>query len=201
MSATNAAIASLQAKIWDGSLPLEIRLAASDCCTYDESESYLVQYPRLSYLSFLLPRVFAFFKSSLIDPEATPYDAWFSFQGVPLKWHYPLGLLYDLLAVVEPVDAEDAAASKYPRATEDDNKDSEPLPFKLTIHYTEFPGDILVRMDPDEQRIFDSYINGVKEADFIRNGNSRTVMSLSKEDTNSLWQAVMKREAVRISAA
>jgi len=32
----------LQEKIWDGRLPLEIRLAVAECRTYDRSDPYLV---------------------------------------------------------------------------------------------------------------------------------------------------------------
>lgn len=35
-------LSKLQEKIWDGRLPLEIRLAASECRTYDRSDAYLV---------------------------------------------------------------------------------------------------------------------------------------------------------------
>lgn len=38
------AIAKIQKKVWDGSLPLEIRLANVDCRTYDETDPYLVYY-------------------------------------------------------------------------------------------------------------------------------------------------------------
>lgn len=34
--------ACLQSKIWQGSIPLQIRLAADECRTYDESHAYLV---------------------------------------------------------------------------------------------------------------------------------------------------------------
>lgn len=196
MSASPAAISTLQAKIWDGSLPLEIRLSPSDCRTYDESEAYLIQYPRLSYLSFLLPRLHAFFKASLIDPEASPHDAWLSFEDIPLKWHYPVGLLYDLLCGAELVSAEEVEALGRAKPIEKDGKEIEQLPFRLTVHYTEFPNDVLVQLDPEGRTMLDSYINSVKEADFIRNGNAKTIMSMSKEDSDSLWRSIVERETI-----
>ncbi|CAD0039115.1 unnamed protein product [Aureobasidium pullulans] len=41
MATPLSAIAKIQKKVWDGSLPLEIRLANADCRTYDETDPYL----------------------------------------------------------------------------------------------------------------------------------------------------------------
>ncbi|KAI0156955.1 autophagy protein Apg5-domain-containing protein [Xylariaceae sp. FL1272] len=38
--------------------------------------------------------------------------------------------------------------------------------------------------------IRDTFLNSAKEADFVRNGNAQQIMSLSKENTNGLWDAV-----------
>lgn len=199
MPASVSRISELQKKIWSGSLPLEIRLAAADCRTYDESDPYLVQPPRLSYLAFLLPRLHAFFAPSLINPEVEAHEAWLSFEGVPLKWHYPLGLLYDLFSGAEPVNFEaqrkdEVAASQ---ATVETASAVTPLPWRLTVHFTDYPGDQLIQLDAEGRAILDSYINAVKEADFIRNGTARTVMSLSKEDSDNLWLAVQTREILK----
>lgn len=188
---------SLQAQIWSGSLALEIRLASSDCRTYDESEPYLIQYPRLSYLAFLLPRLHAFFSPSVIDPAVSAHDAWLSFEDVPLKWHYPLGLLYDLFSRAEPADIEPPGSSKSiaaSQATVQATTGVSPFPWKLTIHYTDFPEDQLIQLDAEGRTMQDSFINGVKEADFVRNGTARTVMLLSKEDSDNLWLSVQNRE-------
>lgn len=188
-------LADLQKKIWSGSIPLEIRLATSDCRTYDESDPYLVQSPRLSYLAFLLPRLHTFFEPNLIDPEVQSHEAWLSFEGVPLKWHYPLGLLYDLFSGAEPVDyerqrKEDLAVSQ---ATVETASGATPLPWRLTVHFTDYPGDQLIQLDAEGRALLDSYINAVKEADYVRNGTARTVMSMSKEDSDNFWHAVQTR--------
>ena len=196
MPASASTLLALQKKIWSGSIPLEIRLATSDCRTYDDSDPYLVQPPRVSYLAFLLPRLHAFFASSLIDPDVQAHEAWLSFEGVPLKWHYPLGLLYDLFSGAEPVNfdrqrQQDVAASQ---ATVETASGTTPLPWRLTVHFTDYPGDQLIQLDNEGRALLDSYINSVKEADFIRNGTARTVMSLSKENSNNLWRAVQTRK-------
>ena len=189
---------TLQSRIWSGSLPLEIRLALSDCRTYNESEPYLIQYPRLSYLAFLLPKLHAFFKRSLINSEVSPHEAWISFEDVPLKWHYPLGLLYDLFSGAEPANLErrtkiDQAESV--AASESVASGATRIPWRLVIHYTDFPDEQLIQLDSEGKSMQDMFINSVKEADFIRNGTARAVMSLGKEDSSNLWLAVQDRES------
>ncbi|KAH9831889.1 Autophagy protein 5 [Teratosphaeria destructans] len=184
----------LQAQVWSGSLPLEIRLAASDCRIYDASEPYLIQYPRLSYLAFLLPRLHAFFAPSLINPEIPAHEAWLEFEGVALKWHYPAGLLYDLFSGAEPVHAERQSGGD--RSVVRESRSA----WRLTIHYTDFPAGQLIQLDGDGRVMLDSYINAVKEADYIRNGTARTVMSLSKEDSDRLWLAVQNHDRTMFNA-
>jgi autophagy-related protein 5 len=36
----------------------------------------------------------------------------------------------------------------------------------------------------------DAFINSVKEADFVRNGTAKGIMTLSKDDSSGLWKAV-----------
>ncbi|KAJ4406780.1 autophagy protein 5, partial [Gnomoniopsis sp. IMI 355080] len=50
--------------------------------------------------------------------------------------------------------------------------------------------------DGDEWDIGDTYLNCVKEADFVRNGNAKQIMSLSKENTTALWNAVQNNDYV-----
>ncbi|PYH90848.1 autophagy protein Apg5 [Aspergillus ellipticus CBS 707.79] len=175
---------SIQKAVWDGRLPLQITLAPSESRTYDQTDPYLISYPRISYLPSLLPRLRTFFASSLIDPNTNPHQGWFSFEGVPLKWHYPVGLLYDLYAGADPAskggtDTDLASVS-----------DEDPLPWRLTVHFSDWPDEELVRLDADGMVMHDAFINSVKEADFLRNGTAKGIMTLSKEDSSGLWEAV-----------
>ena len=193
---------TLQSTIWDSSLPIEICLSSSECRVYDQADPYIVsqsrssfvsailtspqiQYPRLSYLPFLLPRLHAFFSPSLINPDVIPYDGWFSCEDVPLKWQYPLGLLHDLFSSAPPYQG-----SKDEPNTEDSERQ---LPWRLTVHFTDWPEQALVRPDAEGKVLHDAFINSVKEADFLRNGTAKGIMSLSKDDSTTLWNAVQER--------
>ena len=118
-----------------------------------------------------------------------PYDGWFSFEDVPLKWQYPLGLLYDLFS----------GATPYQRGTDTKGHltfDSERpvLPWRLTLHFSDWPEQALVRPDAEGKSLHDAFINSVKEADFLRNGTAKGIMSLSKDDSTKLWNAVQKHD-------
>ncbi|KAL9605097.1 MAG: hypothetical protein Q9219_000031 [cf. Caloplaca sp. 3 TL-2023] len=187
---TQKSSVSLQDAIWNGSIPLDIRLAPSECRVYDQADSYLVQYPRLSYLPFLLPRLHAFFTSFLIDPTASSYEGWFSYEDVPLKWHYPLGLLYDLFAGAPPAQTNTSGHHDHSPSEQRPSI----LPWRLTLHFTEWPVEQLVQPDPDGKVLHDAFINSVKEADFLRNGTAKGIMSLSKNDSTQLWTAVQEHK-------
>ena len=47
-----------------------------------------------------------------------------------------------------------------------------------------------MRLDPEGKVVHDAFINSVKEADFLRNGTAKGIMSLSKDDSTQLWKAV-----------
>ena len=108
---------------------------------------------------------------------------------MPLKWHYPSGLLYDLFSGAAPSQVE--GSKKAEHATSEDEESS--LPWRLTLHFTDWPDEQLVRLDGEGKVIHDAFINSVKEADFLRNGTAKGIMSLSKEDSTQLWTAVQDR--------
>ncbi len=107
-----------------------------------------ISYPRLSYLPFLLPRLKAFFATSLIEPDnVASHDGWFSVEGVPLRWHYPVGLLYDLFSGGEDVTTREeeegvAAATATSRSGGGNRSEvgkASRLPWEIELHFTDWP--------------------------------------------------------------
>lgn len=182
----------LRESVWNGSIPLEIRLHNGDCRTYDDSDPYMIQFPRLSYLGLLTQRLHAFFSPNLIYPDVSPADLWLSYEGVALKWHYPLGLLYDLYSGAEPAYASDPSSPTHkPEPLEDEDRR---LPWKLTVHFSDYPSEQLVRLDTEDKIMHDLFRNSVKEADYLRTGTGKTVMFLSEKDSTQLWDAVRQHD-------
>ena len=136
-------------------------------------------------MPFLLPRLHSFFTPFLIDPDAASHDGWFSFEDVPLKWHYPLGLLYDLFS---------GASGAQPSIKDElDGGGAGTLPWRLRLHFTGWPDEQLVRLDAEGKVVHDAWINSVKEADFLRNGTAKGIMTLSKDHSTRFWEAVQHR--------
>lgn len=173
--------ARLRTRVWNGSIPLRIQLHASDCATYDSSTPYLIQFPRLSYLGLLIHKLHAFFVRALIYPDVAPTALWLSYQGVPLRWHFPLGLLYDLYAGAAPHDSTSADS--------DIHTPNGVLPWTLTAHFSAYPP-TLAPLDTQHRILHDAFRNAVKEADYLRTGTAKTVMFLSEKDSTQLWDGV-----------
>lgn len=151
-----------------------------------------ISVPRISYLPFLLERVHAFFRTSVLDASIPITNAWFDVQDLPLKWHYPIGLLHDLYSGVE--HADEATVQTQQASNDAGINQVSSLPWKLTLHYSGFPFEHLFQLDDQGKVLIDAFVNSVKEADFIRNGSAKTFMSLSKNDSDTLWKAVESRE-------
>jgi autophagy-related protein 5 len=147
-------------------------------------------------LGLLIHKLHAFFSRSLIYPDVTPKDAWLSYEGVPLKWHYPLGLLYDLYSGAEPAyppdtDPDPSAPSHKLETTEEERRH---LPWRLTVHFSDYPAEQLIPLDDEHKHLHDLFIHSVKEADYLRTGTGKTVMFLSKEDSTQLWDGVKSHD-------
>jgi len=128
----------------------------------------------------------------LIYPDVSPSDTWLSYEGVPLKWHYPLGLLYDLYSGAEPAyPSDNASPLSQKHETLEDGKH---LPWRLTVHFSAYPSEQLVQLDNDDRHLHDLFTHSVKEADYLRTGTGKTVMFLSKEDSTQLWDGVRKHD-------
>jgi len=193
----------LQMTVWEGCVPLEIRLSSSECKTYDQSDTFLILFPRVSYLPLLLPKVHAFFHDSLINDEVNHWDGWLSYQDVPLKWHFPVGLLYDLYSgASDQLHEENGNGGKKGAYTSaEDQSSREALrTWKLTLHFDNWPSETLAKLDGEGKIMRDAFTNSVKEASFVRHGSAKVVMSLSKDDSTQLWEAVEQHNFTRFNA-
>ena len=52
----------------------------------------------------------------------------------------------------------------------------------------------LVVGDGEAWHVGDTFLNGAKEADFVRRGSAKAIMGMSMEDTTALWNAVQDSE-------
>ncbi|PHU25075.1 Autophagy protein 5 [Capsicum chinense] len=154
---------SAQKYIWEGAIPLQIHLHESEVTTLPPPAPALILAPRIGYLPLLAPKIKPFFSSSLPPGVDT---IWFEYNGLPLKWYIPTGVLFDLLCA-EPE-----------------------RPWNLTVHFRGYPGNILTPCE-SEDSVKWSFINSFKEAAYIINGNCKNVMNMSQSDQLELWRSIM----------
>lgn len=182
---------AIQQHVWNARLPLEIRLCASESRVYDQSDPYVISFPRLAYLPFLLPRLLNHFADDFITDVETisPDTGFFTFDGVPLKWHLSAGLLYDIYVLsTQDVDHHDPERSSA--------ADRKAPPFELEVHFSQSPTSAphLNLLSPSPAAVHDSFINSVKEADFLRSGTAKPIMSLSAADSKLLWSSTQEND-------
>ncbi|KAG4175211.1 hypothetical protein ERO13_A11G169800v2 [Gossypium hirsutum] len=149
--------------VWEGAIPLQIHLHESQVTTLPPPPPALILAPRIGYLPLLAPLIKPYFSSTLPPGVDT---IWFDYNGLPLRWYIPTGVLFDLLCP-EPE-----------------------RPWKITVHFRGYPGNVLIPCE-GEDSVKWSFINSLKEAAYIMNGNCKNVMNMSQSDQLELWHSVM----------
>ncbi|PWN49623.1 hypothetical protein IE53DRAFT_388129 [Violaceomyces palustris] len=97
----SASIQQIRRLIWSGTLPISVSLDASDLGKNSDRsiQSYLITAPRISYLPLLLQEIKSNLVQLVLDEPSyaslNEKELWFEYDGVPLRWHWPIGLLYD----------------------------------------------------------------------------------------------------------
>ncbi|RPA83327.1 APG5-domain-containing protein [Ascobolus immersus RN42] len=187
-------VSPIREKIWYGSIPTRIILNPGESRVFDSADPFYIQLPRISYLPLYLPQILAFFTPFLINPsDATLANAWLEFDSVPLKWHLPIGLLYDHITGRDP-------NTEYEEHADDPGK----LPWTLILHLRpeDYPSSHLLPYTGGGEKeregaVQEVFMNSMKEADYMRNGSAKAVMSLSKEDSTTLWDSLVDLECKR----
>ncbi|KIW01474.1 hypothetical protein, variant 1 [Verruconis gallopava] len=153
--------------------------------------------PRVSYLPLLLPKLHAFFLDLLINEDARFWHGWFSFENVPLKWQFPVGLLFDIYSGssdrLQDEDGQSPRKDASPVEQRVGGAES-PRTWQLTVHFDEYPADVLVRLDHDAKVLRDAFTNSYKESSFVRYSSTKVVQRLSMDDALQLWEAVEKHD-------
>eukprot|EP01101_Sappina_pedata_P009316 TRINITY_DN5396_c0_g1_i1.p1 TRINITY_DN5396_c0_g1~~TRINITY_DN5396_c0_g1_i1.p1 ORF type:complete len:303 (+),score=70.90 TRINITY_DN5396_c0_g1_i1:39-947(+) len=162
---------------WEGSIPILIQLAPDENSTNHAPDPFCMMVPRNSYFPLITDPIREYFSSYITSLSASPDEIWFDFRNIPLKWQYPIGVLFDLYAL----------------AGLDSNVNSA-LPWILTIHFREYPKDILLRCSADEAKVLakSNFMNTLKEANYLKHGDIVKINSFSFVQQDNLWEGLIK---------
>ena len=197
---------------WEGTVPLEVRVDPKELPANSDRglECYYVQAPRVSYLPLVVPEIKRFLMDVVFDETAArglkEEDWWFeSEEGSLLKWcafdpsympsapitrrvhsclrcpwcrHWPIGLIYDNHAIT---------LSARPNAPP-----SFFTPLRLILHLASPPTEKLL-LAPNPEACKQAFMGQLKEADFIRWGNTKRMTGLRKAEQDGLWEGIKER--------
>lgn len=190
---TSASVTLFRRLAWEGTVPLEIRVDPKELPANSDRglECYYIQAPRVSYLPLLMPELRRFLMDVVFDDAAAKLlkedDWWFeSEEGALLKWHWPIGLIYDNHTISTSVRALSAASSSTGAGVA---PDLEITPLKLILHLASPPTEKLL-LPPSAEACKQAFMGQLKEADFIRWGNTKRVTGLRKAEQDGMWEGI-----------
>lgn len=172
---------------WEGSLNIKITLDPRDSNEQTASHHYYITVPRDSYIALYLPQLLGYFKKDMLVPEwLENVGGWWFEAGEdgcdgPLKWNYPIGLCKDL------VTCGGGSISSV---------------WSLLLRYRDYPHEYVIEVAKDERDpssldyLQDYWINQLKQLCFVIHGSAKPIMSLSKDDTLTLWESVSQRKSL-----
>ncbi|UZJ54202.1 hypothetical protein CBS101457_003522 [Exobasidium rhododendri] len=208
----------LRRLIWEATIPIVVTVECGDLpqISLDRSiETYYVKAPRISYLPLVLQEVKSNLLALMVDDEVLrsmkEEEFWFLYEGTPLRWHWPIGLLYDYhTANTGPSSYRSSMTSgssmtgamqRLPTTTVTDSTAPEPRPLQINQAQSQLPWQLTLRIgnaplekihsSPGLDNCRTSYMSMLKEADFVRWGSTKRVTNLRKTEQDALWEGVV----------
>lgn len=148
-------------EIWEGKLPICFQLDSEEVYELRQPDPFYLMVPRLSYFPLVTDKVRKHF-SRFVATDKQEQEMWLEFNGQPIKWHFPIGVLFDIHMGSEPQ-----------------------LPWNLVVHFDKFPEDCIFRC-PNKEVVEAHFMSCIKEADVLKH-RGQIVSSMQKKDHNQLW--------------
>ncbi|CAH8869445.1 unnamed protein product [Trichobilharzia szidati] len=193
--------------VWEGKIPACFSLAQEDLAHEDHVPPPIYMFlPRVSYFPLVTEKVIkqfsqftqisSTFKPSSEDasfeswgkteheaqftpPSPLPPDQvtvskqhplvnefWLEYAHQPLKWHYPIGLVFDMCA------------------------DTIDIPWKITVHFSNYPTDLLLSPPVSRPAIEAHFLSMIKEADALKH-RSYVINQMQARDHRQLWNGLL----------
>lgn len=150
--------------IWEGQIPVCFQADPNEI-EGGQPENFYLLVSRLTYLPLVTDKAKKHF-SRFVSDEHKEGEVWFECNGTPLKWHYPIGVLYDLTM-----------------------RGNDEVPWCLIIHFTKFPEEQIFHC-PSRDIVEAHFMSSLKEADCLKH-RSQVISAMQKKDHNQLWTGLV----------
>ncbi|XP_045197350.2 autophagy protein 5-like [Mercenaria mercenaria] len=148
--------------VWEGKIPVCFTLAQDEVIA-EQPEPVYQMLPRHSYFPIVTEKISKHL-SQYVDKEKVG-EMWIDFEGQPLKWHNPVGVLYDLYGSYSS------------------------LPWKLTVHFQDFPEDEIIHC-VGREAVEAHFMSMLKEADALKH-RSNIINGMQKKDHKQMWMGLV----------
>lgn len=155
-------------ELWQSSLPICFILSENDLNKIQHEQipqPFYLLLARHLYLPCLIDKLFRYYSNYFSENSIDSNNLWFEYEHMPLKWHYPLGVLFDLHSSLN-------------------------LPWQIIVHLNEFPEKDLIRF-PDKQSIEAYFMSMLKEADALKH-KGQIMGEMQQREHKQLWIALIQ---------
>ncbi|XP_011632811.1 autophagy protein 5 [Pogonomyrmex barbatus] len=152
-------------EIWDGKIPVCFTLNSEEICDLQGPDPFYLMVPRLSYFPLCTEKVRKHFIRHIQSDSKQEHEMWLEFNGMPLKWHYPIGVLLDIYF------------------------NDIQLPWNIVVHFDKFPENVLMHCQ-NKEVVEAHFLSCIKEADVLKH-RAQIVSSMQKKDHTQLWNGIM----------
>uniref|UniRef100_A0A5K4FDM9 Autophagy protein 5 n=2 Tax=Schistosoma mansoni TaxID=6183 RepID=A0A5K4FDM9_SCHMA len=94
------------------------------------------------------------------------HEFWLEYAHQPLKWHYPIGLVFDMCA------------------------NTMDIPWKITVHFSNYPTDLLLSPPVSRLAVETHFLSMIKEADALKH-RSYVINQMQARDHRQLWNGLL----------
>jgi len=192
-----------QQLVWNGQLPVRFDLASNEVTTYQAPRPLFVMIPRVSYFPLLLARVVEYFEKYAPPMLGVGSDdaqrkrirnVWFESNGIPLRWHLPVGVLYDVL--MKPKQCQLEEEEHMNDTTNNNNNNNTILPWKIVVHFQSFPEQQIVRFDGLDSVRW-NFMSDLKQAMYVRLRSAKSVLDLPKQEQEQMWEGLKINDSLK----
>ena len=148
-------------EVWEGRLPVCFNISPDEITTVDQPEACYLLVSRMSYFPLVTDKVFRHFQKASNQDDID--EMWLESNGQPLKWHYPIGVLYDLFA-------------------------GKIIPWNVTLHFKKFPEKEIIKCHGREA-VEATFMSSVKEADSLKH-RSAVMNAMKRNEHKQLWMGL-----------